>query len=68
MVSGSLRILSGRTAVGIFLIGGVWGYVLMHLITAGGTPHRVAIDFPLIVIATIGLKTAVLRFRAGRDR
>ncbi len=68
MVSGSLRILSGRTATGIFLIGGVWGYVLMHLLTAAGTPHRVAIDFPLIVIATIGLKTAVLRFRAGRNR
>lgn len=67
MVSGSLRILSGRTAAGIFLIGGVWGYVLMHLITAAGTPHRIAIDFPLIVIATIGLKTAVLRFRAGRN-
>ena len=68
MVSGSLRLLSGRTAVGIFLTGSVWGYVLMHLITATGTPHRVAIDFPLIVIATIGLRTAVLRFQAGRTR
>jgi hypothetical protein len=39
----------------------------MHLITISGTPHRVAMDFPLIVLATIGLAHSWRRLRAARQ-
>jgi hypothetical protein len=66
MVPGSLRLLSLGGAPGVFVACGVWGYVLMHLMTIGGIPHRVAIDFPLIVVASAGLRTTYCRWRAGR--
>ena len=66
MVPGSLLIAGREGAAGIFLAGGIWGYTLMHLLTSGGIPHRVAIDFPLIVVAAVGLRTAYCRWSAGR--
>ncbi len=66
MVPGSLRVARMGGAAGIFLAGGIWGYAMMHLLTSGGIPHRVAIDFPLIVVATVGLRTACRRWSAGR--
>ena len=53
-------------AEGIFLATTVWGYSLMHLLTVSGTPHRVAIDFPLIVLATMGLAHSWKRLRLAR--
>jgi len=67
MVPGSLRLVASSGAPGVFLAGAVWGYALMHLITIGGIPHRVAIDFPLIIAASAGLRAAVRRWKAGRE-
>jgi len=53
-------------AKGFYLATITAGYSLMHLLTASGTPHRVGIDFPMAVLALIGVKHAAERFRAGR--
>jgi len=42
------------------------GYILMHLLTASGTPHRVALDIPLVIAALIALKYSFQRFRVGK--
>lgn len=62
---GSLIAAFRRGPAGLYLATSVWGYSLMHLITISGTPHRVAIDFPLIVLATIGLGHVWRRLRAS---
>jgi hypothetical protein len=62
---GSLLAATRHGAAGLYLATSVWGYALMHLITISGTPHRVAIDFPLIVLATMGLAHVWRRIRAG---
>ncbi|PIE53129.1 hypothetical protein CSA37_03240 [Candidatus Fermentibacteria bacterium] len=50
-----------RKGQGIFLSGVMAGYILMHLITASGTPHRVALDIPLFIAAMTGLRHFCLR-------
>ncbi|MBN2586183.1 MAG: glycosyltransferase family 39 protein [Candidatus Fermentibacteraceae bacterium] len=52
---------------GFFLSTLVAGYTLMHLLTATGTPHRVAIDFPMAILAVLGLSYSVGRFTAWRE-
>ena len=51
---------------GVFMAGVIAGYVLMHLLTASGTPHRVALDIPLMIASLIAVKYSIERFRAGR--
>lgn len=50
----------------VFMAGVITGYILMHLLTASGTPHRVALDIPLAIAALIALKFSYHRFRAGK--
>lgn len=53
--AGTIRLLKyGRK--GVFLAGVISGYILMHLLTASGTPHRVALDAPLFTASLIGLR------------
>lgn len=54
-------------AEGLFLSTAVAGYSLMHLLTATGTPHRVSIDYPMAILAVIGLRHSAERYRAWRD-
>ncbi|MCK5785308.1 MAG: glycosyltransferase family 39 protein [Candidatus Sabulitectum sp.] len=51
---------------GIFIAGVIAGYIFMHLLTASGTPHRVALDIPLVIASLISVKYSVERFRAGK--
>ncbi len=64
---GAIRSAFHHGAGGFYLATLVAGYSLMHLLTASGTPHRVAIDFPMAVMAMIGLKYSLLRHRAWRE-
>ncbi len=66
MGAGSLLAAARHGPGGFYLATSVWGYVLMHLITISGTPHRVAVDYPLIVLAALGLAHAWRRLRTGR--
>lgn len=50
----------------VFMAGVTAGYILMHLLTASGTPHRVALDIPLVIAALIALRYSLQRFRAGK--
>jgi hypothetical protein len=60
--AGSIRLLKfGRE--GVFLAGVIAGYILMHLLTASGTPHRVALDPPLFIASLAGLRYFVARTR-----
>jgi hypothetical protein len=52
---------------GFFLATIVAGYSLMHLLTASGTPHRIAIDFPMAIIALCGIRYSVRRYLAWRE-
>jgi hypothetical protein len=65
---GGVRLAFREGTGGFFLATLVAGYSLMHLLTATGTPHRVAIDFPMAVMAAAGLSYTVRRFKAGRGR
>lgn len=58
-----------RGTPGVFLAGVTAGYILMHVLTASGTPHRVAIDIPLFITALMGLRFAGKRagIRKGRE-
>ena len=51
---------------GFYLATAVAGYCLMHLLTASGTPHRVSIDFPMAILALLGVRYSVERMKAGR--
>ncbi|MCP4646636.1 MAG: hypothetical protein GY852_02730 [bacterium] len=51
---------------GVFMSGVIAGYILMHLLTASGTPHRVALDIPLVIASLIAVKYALERFLAGK--
>ena len=51
---------------GIFMAGVIAGYILMHLLTASGTPHRVALDIPLVIASLIAVKYSTERFRTGK--
>lgn len=63
--AGAVAVARRRTAVAVFLVGGAAAYSLLHLATAAGTPHRVAIDTILIVLACEGLRIAWSRRSAG---
>ncbi len=60
-------LLLHRGPPGVFFAGVIAGYILMHLLTASGTPHRVALDIPLFIAALTGLKYSVDRFRSGKE-
>jgi len=60
-----LLIRTGR--VGVYTAGVIAGYILMHLLTASGTPHRVALDVPLIIASLVAVKYSFERFRAGKS-
>ncbi len=64
MVPGGILLMMDLDPRGILIALGVWGYSLMHLLVASGTPHRVAIDFLLIVMAMRTLRVFWLRRRA----
>ena len=52
--------------VGLYIATGTAGYALMHILTASGTPHRVAVDFPMAILALIGVRYSVNRYSARR--
>lgn len=52
---------------GVFLAGVISGYVLMHVLTASGTPHRVALDIPLFIASLTALKFSLDRFMTGKS-
>ena len=64
MVPGGLLVMRKADPAGIFIALGSAGYSLMHLLVASGTPHRVAIDFPLVILALSALRVFWLRRRA----
>lgn len=64
MVPGGILLMRGFEPRGALVALGAWGYSLMHLLVASGTPHRVAIDFLLIVMALGTLRVFWLRRRA----
>jgi len=47
---------------GLYLATGVAGYALMHVLTASGTPHRVAVDYPMAILALVGVKYSIQRY------
>jgi len=53
---------------GLYLATGVAGYALMHVLTASGTPHRVAVDYPMAILALIGVRYSIQRILASRSR
>jgi hypothetical protein len=63
-VAGGILLLKKASAVCVFLVFGTGGYLLSHLLMAGGTPYRVAVDLPLLVMALYALRYSVMRFRA----
>ncbi len=56
-----------RGSPGVYLAGVIAGYIFMHLLTASGTPHRVALDVPLFIAALMGLKFCRDRYRASKE-
>ena len=64
MVPGGLVVLRRKDAPGLFLVLGTGGYVLMHLLVASGTPHRVAVDFPLLILSLSALRLLRQRMTA----
>lgn len=64
--AGGTLLLLYRKGAGVFLAGVIAGYILMHLLTASGTPHRVGLDIPLFIAALIGLRHSLLRVTAAK--
>lgn len=52
---------------GFYIATIVAGYSLMHLLTASGTPHRIAIDFPMAILALCGIRYSIRRYLAWRE-
>lgn len=63
---GAVRCCLRKGTGGLYLATGVAGYALMHLLTASGTPHRVAIDYPMIILAVAGVKYSLDRYQSWR--
>ncbi|MCK5130823.1 MAG: glycosyltransferase family 39 protein [Candidatus Sabulitectum sp.] len=63
---GGALLMLRRGWSGVFVAGVIAGYILMHLLTASGTPHRVALDIPLVIASLIAVKHSSERFRAGK--
>lgn len=66
--AGAFEMLRRRTAESVFLVGAVAGYSLSHVLMVSGTPHRVALDFVLAVLAGAGLCKALSRIGSGSCR
>lgn len=64
MVPGGILIMRKLSPEGTLVSLGTLGFVGMHLLVASGTPHRVAVDFPLIVISLYALRVLWLRKNA----
>lgn len=64
MVPGGILLLRKPDPGAFLIVLGTGGYVLLHLLVASGTPHRVAVDYPLIIMSLLGLKTLVSRWTA----
>jgi len=64
--SGIIRVLFNNGPQGFFFGTAVLGYILMHLLTASGTPHRTAIDFPMAIAALVGIEYVVRRFNCRK--
>jgi hypothetical protein len=65
---GTVRCAFHEGVTGFYLSTLVAGYTIMHLLTATGTPHRVAIDFPMATLAALGLSYSVVRYSAWRSQ
>lgn len=52
--AGLLRVLRRRDPASMLLSVTVLIYTLVHLASISGTPHRVALDFPLAILAGVG--------------
>ncbi len=63
---GAARCCFSKGAGGFYITTGVAGYVLMHLLTASGTPHRVAIDYPMAILALVGVQYSLERYQSWR--
>jgi hypothetical protein len=63
---GAIRSAFHNGPAGFYLATLVAGYALMHLLTATGTPHRVAIDSPMAILALIGVRYSVQRYEAWK--
>lgn len=55
-----------RGSGGVFIAGVIGGYVLIHMLVASGTPHRIALDIPLFIAALTGLRHAAGRLTRGK--
>ncbi len=64
---GAVRCSFENGSEGFFLATLVAGYSLMHLLTASGTPHRIAIDSPMAILALCGIRYTVLRYMTWRE-
>ncbi len=64
---GAVRCAFENGTEGFFLATLVAGYTLMHLLTASGTPHRIAIDFPMAIMAVCGIRYSVQRYGAWKE-
>ena len=65
---GAVRCSLENGAEGFFLATLIAGYSLMHLLTASGTPHRVAIDFPMAIAAMCGVRYCMKRYVAWKEQ
>jgi len=64
---GAVRCSFENGSEGFFLATIVAGYSLLHLLTASGTPHRIAIELPMAILALSGIRYSVLRYLARRE-
>lgn len=64
MTAGAVSLMRRRSAGALFIVGGAAVYSALHLAILGGTPHRIAIDTILIVLACDGLRLAWSRHSA----
>lgn len=62
-----ILLLAGRGWKGIFLAGVIAGYIFMHLLTASGTPHRVALDIPLMIASLVSVRYCFNRFHKAKE-
>ncbi len=66
MWGGAVRCFLEKGTEGLFLATMLAGYSVMHFLTASGTPHRVAIDFPMAIAAVYGISYSVRRYMAWK--
>ncbi|NOQ22691.1 MAG: hypothetical protein GQ565_08595 [Candidatus Aegiribacteria sp.] len=64
---GAVRCAFENGTEGFFLATLVSGYSLMHLLTASGTPHRIAIDFLMAILALYAIRYSLQRYLAWKE-